>query len=124
MGDPRSLFPFLCALPVRGGDEDTDPQLLQRFAADRDESAFAALVRRHGAMVLGVCRRVLGHAHDAEDVTQAAFLVLARKAGSVRRAESVGSWLYGVAWRLAREAKARDARRAEREREAGMAPKA
>jgi RNA polymerase sigma factor (sigma-70 family) len=96
----------------------SDEQLLDRFAAHRDETAeeaFAELVQRHGPMVLGVCRRILGDAHDAEDAFQATFLVLARKAGSVLRREKVANWLYGVAVRTAREARARSARRRTRE---------
>jgi RNA polymerase sigma factor (sigma-70 family) len=98
-----------------GGDL-TDGQLLARFVAARDEASFAALVRRHGPMVLGVCRRLLRHAQDAEDCFQATFLVLARKASAVKR-ESVGSWLYAVAYRTALEARAVNARRRRRERQ-------
>src|SRR5215831_1665194 len=94
----------------------TDDQLLARFVAARDEASFAALVRRHGPMVLGVCRRLLRHAQDAEDAFQAAFLVLARKAGSVLKREAVGSWLYMVAYRTAQRARARQARRRAREK--------
>src|SRR5262245_888952 len=81
--------------------EETDLQLLQRFTAGRDEAAFAALVMRHGPLVLGVCRRVLHGSPDAEDAFQAAFLTLARKADSVGRAGSVGCWLYRVAYHVA-----------------------
>jgi RNA polymerase sigma factor (sigma-70 family) len=88
----------------------TDRQLLDRFTLEHDESAFAELVRRHGPMVLAGCRRVLRHEQDAEDAFQAAFLVLARKAGSIRRHDCVGGWLYQVAHRLALRAKALGAR--------------
>ncbi|HEV3262212.1 MAG TPA: sigma-70 family RNA polymerase sigma factor [Gemmataceae bacterium] len=96
----------------------TDGQLLARFASQRQEAAFAALLRRHGPMVLGVCRRVLRRDHDAEDVFQATFLLLARKAGSIRKRESVSSWLHGVAYRLAVKARVQGARRRAHERQA------
>ena len=86
---------------VRAHADQTDRQLLTQFATTRNEAAFATLVGRHGPVVLGVCRRILRNAHDAEDAFQATFLVLARKAGSVRWQRSVGSWLYEVATRIA-----------------------
>jgi RNA polymerase sigma factor (sigma-70 family) len=103
----------------RDADGLSDGQLLECFVADRDGAAFAALVRRHGPMVLGVCRRVLRHRHDAEDAFQATFLVLAKKAGSVRPRELVGHWLYGVARRTALKARTAAARRQARERRMG-----
>lgn len=95
-----------------------DAQLLERFARRGDEAAFAALVQRHGPTVLGVCRRVLRHDQDAEDVFQATFLILARKAGTIRKRTAVGSWLYGVAHRLALKARLNAARRGAHERKA------
>ncbi len=89
----------------------SDRQLIERFAASRDEAAFAALVARHGPTVLGVCRQFLGNGHDAEDAFQAVFLVLARKAASLRQPELLGNWLYGVALRTTRNARRRLARR-------------
>jgi RNA polymerase sigma factor (sigma-70 family) len=94
-----------------------DRDLLESFLAGRDEAAFAALVRRHGPMVLGVCRRLVGHEHDAEDAFQAVFLVLARRAAHVARRELLANWLYGVARRTALEMRKRTLRRQSRERQ-------
>jgi RNA polymerase sigma factor (sigma-70 family) len=95
----------------------TDGQLLERFLTAREEAAFEALVRRHGPMVLGVCRRVLIHLHDAEDAFQATFLVMVRKASSMVARETVGNWLYGVAFRTAQKARAAAARRRVKEKQ-------
>lgn len=95
----------------------SDAALLERFRNSRDEEAFAELVRRHGPMVLGVCRRLLRNADDADDAFQATFLVLVRRESAVRQLSSVGSWLYGVARRTALEARRAAARR--RVKEAG-----
>jgi RNA polymerase sigma factor (sigma-70 family) len=104
------------ALLNEGGDL-TDGQLLDHFLAQHDETAFEALVRRHGPMVMGVCRRVLRNAHDAEDAFQATFLVLVRKAASIVPREMVGNWLYGVAYRTALGARTASARRQAKEKE-------
>jgi RNA polymerase sigma factor (sigma-70 family) len=95
---------------VDGVSQLSDGQLLQRFLARREEAAFAALLQRHGPMVWRVCHRVLRHRHNAEDVFQATFLTLARKAASIRKAASVACWLHGVAYRLARRLQAELAR--------------
>src|SRR5208283_330735 len=100
----------------------SDGELLQYFIDQQEEAAFEALVRRHGPMVLGVCRRVLNQAEDAEDAFQATFLVLVRKAASIVPREMVGNWLYGVAYRTARKAKAAAARRHLKEREVRHMP--
>jgi RNA polymerase sigma factor (sigma-70 family) len=94
----------------------SDAELLQEYVRHHDPSALAALVHRHGPLVMGVCRRVLRHAPDVEDAFQATFLVLARKAGAVRRGESLASWLYGVARRVAVRARVSRSRREYRER--------
>jgi RNA polymerase sigma factor (sigma-70 family) len=109
------LAPVLHYLRTRLGfaaaEVDTDGQLLRRFAGGHDETAFEALLRRHGPLVWGVCRRVLAREPDAEDAFQATFLVLVRKAASVRKQASLASWLYGVAHRIALKARADDRRR-------------
>lgn len=97
------------------GEQDDDRELLHRFLEARDGDAFALLMRRHGPMVLGLARRILGDAHLAEDVFQAVFLLLARKAATIRRAESLPCWLHGVAFRLALRARRSHQRRQERE---------
>jgi RNA polymerase sigma factor (sigma-70 family) len=114
-----SVLHYVRRLGTRGaGEESTDGELLRRFVTQRDEAAFAALLRRHGPLVYGVCRQVLGDEHAAEDVFQATFLVLARKAATVRRHGAVSAWLYRVACNLARTARRRAARRRTHEREA------
>ena len=93
----------------------SDGQLLERFTAQSgadSELAFEAIVRRHGPMVLGVCRRVLGDEHAAEDAFQATFMVLALKSRTIRKLESLGPWLHGVAVRIARRARAQRRRNA------------
>jgi RNA polymerase sigma factor (sigma-70 family) len=92
-----------------------DRELLDRFATKRDEMAFTALIQRHGPMVLSVCRRVLHNEQDAEDVFQATFLTLARKAGSVN--DTLGGWLHAVAYHLAVKSRAAAAKRQARERQ-------
>ncbi len=100
--------------------QPTDARLLEGFLARHDEDAFAALLRRHGPMVLGVCRRLLHNEADAEDAFQATFLVFVRKAGSIRPRGMVGNWLYGVAHRTARKARAMHSKRLLRERKAAQ----
>ncbi|HYV34983.1 MAG TPA: sigma-70 family RNA polymerase sigma factor, partial [Gemmataceae bacterium] len=104
----------LVALPE--STQPSDAQLLEQFANTHDGNALEVLMRRHGRLVLGVCRRVLGPGPDQDDVFQATFMVLARKARSIRCQASVSSWLYGVAYRLARDLKAKLVRRAGHER--------
>ena len=110
MGE-RSLGPltdFLGRMVLHPGAHGlSDAQLLERFGAEHDEAAFAALVQRHGPMVFAVCRRVLQDHHAAEDAFQATFLVLARKSRSISQRELLGNWLYGVAYRTALKARSR-----------------
>jgi RNA polymerase sigma factor (sigma-70 family) len=101
--------------PPDGGDR-TDGELLDCFLARHEEPAFEALVRRHGRMVLGVCRRILRNGHDAEDAFQATFLVLVRKAAGLLSRQTVGDWLYGVAYHTALKARAAAIRREAMER--------
>ena len=98
------------------GDAPSDAHLLESFLNHREEAAFEGLLRRHGPMVFGVCRRVLGNRADAEDAFQATFLVLVRKAAAIRPRELVGNWLWGVAYRTALKARAMNMRRRTRER--------
>src|SRR5690349_10642088 len=86
---------------VGGDSAPTEQHLLESFVRRKDEQAFAALLRRHGPMVLGVCRRLLPREQDVEDAFQATFLVLARRAATIRKLGSVGCWLHGVARRTA-----------------------
>src|SRR5215468_5136412 len=91
-----------------GGDGDLrDGQLLERFVEEKDEAAFETIVWRHGSMVLGTCRRILHDRHDAEDAFQATFLVLFHKAASINQRDSLGSWLFKVAYRVALRARDR-----------------
>src|SRR5262249_47625837 len=92
-----------------------DRELLDRFSRQRDDVAFGELVRRHSTLVLGVCRRILNQAQDAEDAFQATFLLLAQKAHSLGKQESISSWLYIVAQRVASKARVAAARRQRRE---------
>jgi RNA polymerase sigma factor (sigma-70 family) len=105
-GRPSNVTDRLRQVALRpDGGELTDGQLLGCFLGERDEVAFEVLVRRHGPMVLGVCRRILRHTQDTEDAFQATFLVLARKAGAIGQRELLANWLYGVAYRAALEAR-------------------
>src|SRR5262245_53733957 len=107
--EPLLLAHFRKLLAVDVLAARPDRELVERFAQTRDEQAFEALVHRHAPMVFRVCHRVLGRSHEAEDAFQATFLILARKAASLRDQASVSSWLYGVATRVA--LKARTSRR-------------
>jgi RNA polymerase sigma factor (sigma-70 family) len=114
------LHPLLCHVRRLAASQTkssaTDAELLGRFVSHRDEVAFTGLLTRHGPMIWSVCRRILADVHRAEDAFQATFLVLVRKAGSISRREHLASWLYGVAFRVALDARAQAARRSQRER--------
>jgi RNA polymerase sigma factor (sigma-70 family) len=113
-GDPLLQFVRRLTAADAAGDAP-DRALLARFVARHDQAAFAALVRRHGPLVLAACRRVLGDGPDVDDAFQVTFVVLARKARSLRQPELLGNYLYGVAFRTASKAKADAARRRARE---------
>src|SRR6266849_8606102 len=98
-------------ISAQGAKQLSDRELLRRFVVGHNESAFAALVQRHGPMVLSACQRVLHGRQYAEDACQATFLVLARKAASQQWRESIANWLYGVARRLSLKARTAAARR-------------
>jgi len=112
------------AVLLRDGAGLTDGQLLECYLSRGEDAALEALVRRHGPMVWGVCHRVLGNHHDAEDAFQATFLVLVRKASTIMPREKVANWLYGVAHQTARKARATAARRKGRERQVTPMPDA
>jgi RNA polymerase sigma factor (sigma-70 family) len=103
------------------GQGPTDGQLLEAYRLRRDEAAFEGLVRRHGPMVWGVCRRLLDRSQDAEDAFQATFLVFIRKSSTIKPAHMVGNWLHGVAYRTAMNARAANTRRRMREKELSRA---
>src|SRR5579864_5300495 len=111
MPTSRSIANDLWASPRGTCSDMTDSELLERFATRRDEASFEMLIRRHGPMVLRVCRQILKNVSDAEDAFQATFLVLVRKAGTVRVENSLSPWLYGVAYRVAARARAAAMRR-------------
>ena len=122
-GSLATFLRRLRRLAARQGTEHlTDRQLLERFTAQHDEAAFAMLVYRHGAFVQGVGRRILHDSHAAEDVLQATFLILARKAASIRKQQSLAGWLYRVAYRLAVQAKAAASQRSLTERQKPSPP--
>src|SRR5258705_8140377 len=116
------IHPLRRMVLLRDGAGLTDGQLLDDYISRRDEAALAALVRRHGPMVWGVCRRVLSSYHDAEDAFQATFLVLVRRAASIAAPELLANWLYGVAHQTAMKARATVGKRAVRERQATGMP--
>src|SRR5215469_16438467 len=115
-----TLQTFIQSIRTRAGtplyEQWTDRQVLLAFCAHGEQSAFGALLARHGPMVLRVCRRVLRQEQDAEDAFQATFLVLAKKAASLRKTEALASWLHGVAHRVALRARRDAGRRRTHER--------
>jgi RNA polymerase sigma factor (sigma-70 family) len=116
---PRFLVQLKQSMAAETLSDLSDYDLLQRFLTDQDAAAFRALLHRHGPMVFRICRRVLGRDQDAEDAFQAGFLVLSRKAGTIRKQTSLASWLHGVAYRTALAARKDLARRRKHEADAG-----
>src|SRR5947208_1387897 len=114
----NGLLQGICQLAAARAAQQSDGQLLERFAAHRDEGAFAALLQRHGGLVYGVCRNVLRNDADAEDAFQATFLVLAKKARAIREERAVGGWLHRVAFRVAMKARRAADRRRQQESQA------
>src|SRR5262245_35776222 len=108
---PSAVERMVRKIRVQSLTAEDDRALLEAFAHGGDEEAFAEIVRRHGPLVLGVCRRILGNVQDAEDAFQATFLVLARKASSVAWRESIKNWLHGVACRIAMKARGKSIKR-------------
>ena len=115
---------FALTRAADGGSAVTDRALLQRFVSRQDEAAFAELLARHGAMVRGMCQRVLANPDDADDAFQATFMVLARKAAKVSWQESIAGWLYQTAHRIALKARTSLLRRRAHENEAANMPRA
>jgi RNA polymerase sigma factor (sigma-70 family) len=120
--DNQRLLQHIRRLAGDPADTLSDAELLRRYLTDSEEAAFTALVRRHGPMVFAVCQSVLRQRDDAEDAFQAAFLILARKAGSIRRQEGLGGWLQRVAYRVALKARADHLRRQQREAKTARSP--
>jgi RNA polymerase sigma factor (sigma-70 family) len=114
----NSVLEHIRCLAAQGDSSACDADLLHQFLARHEEAAFETLLRRHGPMVLRVACRIAGNDADAEDVLQATFLLLARRAAAIRKRESVAGWLHGVAHRLALSARSKRIRRQQREREA------
>jgi DNA-directed RNA polymerase specialized sigma24 family protein len=121
LGEVLGHLRRICAEDAR---DLTDGELLERFLTRHEQAAFTLLLVRHGPMVLGVCRRVLGHSHGAEDCFQATFMVLVRRAASLQKQQPLGSWLHGVAQLIAMRARAQAAARRDRERRAAHMPRA
>ena len=116
------IFACLLKAALPDGAGLTDGQLLRQYFAGRDEAAFAVLVRRHGPMVLGVCRRLLRRIEDAEDAFQAAFVVLARKGPRIAERQTIGGWLHGVAYHVALNVRDRGVRRRDKEQQVENMP--